>query len=152
MPKMTPISVEDAEDRKRDRTDGLKIKHKGVEVTRGQMTAALAKVNQQPIIDAEDARHETVIWDRASPINGVPASRVLATRVDIPVTGDVYLVTNKDTGQVLTFQPFKPRVGGRQPMTNAEAQTIGEEHRSEVANDRAIGKIIEALGKELDEG
>lgn len=150
MPKMQELKRADAKARIKDPNDG---KHKrgkdGREVSDDEVDTALAAVDQQGIIDAAHSDTETVIWDRTSPINGVEASKVFAGRNDIGA-GEVYLVMRKSDGRVIQFQPFKPRVGARQQMTKAEAETIGEGAREDVANGRAVREITIALGAELD--
>lgn len=72
------------------------------------------------------ARYQVVLWDRKSPINGVPASDVLAARDDIPPDGAVYLIVRD--GQVIYFQPHKPGVAGIEPMTEVEALQYADEY------------------------
>jgi hypothetical protein len=108
-------------------------------------------VDQADIINDEDANVEYEVWDRESSINGVAAADILSSRAnDIPPGGVIYLVKDRKTGRVLYFQPFKPGEAGRQSMTRAEAETIGESHRSDVANDRATCRIIDEVNKQLD--
>lgn len=113
---------------------------------------ALARVDQQAIIDECDAECVVEKWDRKSDINGVPAHMVMRARKDIPPPpAKVYLIKEASTGKVMYFQPYKPHVAGRQAMTDqAEFDTLAEEHRSKMANERALATIKRKFVEELD--
>jgi hypothetical protein len=78
-----------------------------------------------PITVAEaKQRYRVELWDRVTPVNGVPAAEILAARQDIPDGGVVYLIYRDD--QVLYFQPHAPGQAGIVPMTDADALQYAE--------------------------
>lgn len=149
MPKRNKFNNADIKDSFKG---GVARKSDGTSVTDGQINAALARVDQQPIIDAADAAVVAEEWDRKSPINGKTAQEVIHLRNDIaPLPAKVYLIRNVATGKVIMFQPFKPGLGGRQSMVDqAEFDTIREDARSTMANSRASSDIKRAFQAELD--
>jgi hypothetical protein len=147
---MIPLTPATAEDAIRDSRDNKVKRRDGTEMNRGKMTSALARVNQQGIIDAENTEYVVEEWDRTSPINGRPATQVFATRKDIqPLPAKVYLIKRASDGHVLMFQPFQPGVGGRQAVIEDNFATVSEDHRMNVVNGRAKSKLIRALFDEL---
>lgn len=88
------------------------------------------------------------VWDKTSPINGVPASDVLR-RPDIPAGGEIYLVKRGD--RVIYFQPHKPGVQGVQPITSEEMADVAGEHYEEiVAADVVLSLVAPAEMTELE--
>lgn len=83
------------------------------------------------------------IWDRVSPINGVPASEVLAKRTDIPANGDVYLVLNQ--GAVVIFQPHSPDDEGHVAMTGGTASAFASKHMDDLIDHNTINHIISSI-------
>ena len=148
MPKRNPFTAQDLKTAFRD-----PIKRaNGADAADNEITAALGRVNQQLIINGADADVVTEEWDRVSDINGTSASLVLRSRKDIPPPpAKVYLVKNAADGRVIFFQPFKPRLAGQQPMTDqAEFDSLREDHRLTVVNDRAAVAIKKAFADELE--
>lgn len=103
--------------------------------------------------DAAEARFAgqfTVdIWDGTSPINGVSADEVRASRTDIPTDGTVTLIRDAATGAVVVFQPHLPEEGIKR-MTPAVARTTGGKMVSERAQQEVrslmLGHLRRGLG------
>jgi hypothetical protein len=128
---------------------GDEIKARGKTKTRGELNSALASVDQDAIINEEDAEYTTEIWDRKSPINGVGALDVLKRRSDIPATGKVYLVKDS-SGRVIYFQPHDPTLEGIVAMTDANVQERADDARQAHANAIASQRIVRAVVDALD--
>lgn len=102
------------------------------------------EVGAEAILSEERARIRCVLWDRQSPINGRPASQVLQSRNDIPPDGAVYLIQEGD--RTLVFQPHDPNGGAMTPQHALEA---GTRHAQEIATQRALDRITEAVAERL---
>jgi len=76
------------------------------------------------------ARYTVTLWDKASPINGVPAEQVLQSHA-VPPNGSVYLIYRD--GNLLYFQPHAPWVAGLVPMTDSEALQYADEQVLQLA-------------------
>lgn len=87
------------------------------------------------------------VWDKKTPINGVPAEEILAKRTDIPQGGEVYLV--KRDGRVWIFQPHEPGTLGFVKMIKTKARQAGDKHSDEIAGDRMRQRVLEAATSEL---
>ena len=124
------------------------IKVRNVSKTREEMDTALAAVDQDAIINEEDARFTTEIWDGVSPINGVSASQIMRSRKDIPQGGKVYLV--KDGERVVIFQPHDPDVAGHVAMDDVSVALKAADTRQSHANDCACDRILRAVADELE--
>lgn len=102
-----------------------------------EIDAALAAVNQDAVYDEQRAAWTTQVWDRTSPINGVPAEHFLA-RDDVGPTGDIYLLIRD--GQVVMFQPHEPGVAGIVRVPKGRGLTRGNSHADEIAADGAAAE------------
>ena len=60
--------------------------------TLADVSAALAKRDINAYKEKHKQRYRIEIWDKKSPINGVPAEKIFASRADIPEGGEVYLI------------------------------------------------------------
>lgn len=107
--------------------------------TDAQIDSALVSVDQDALYDEERAKISIEIWDRKSPINGIPAETILSRRKDIPANGEIYLL--KEGSHVIYFQPHAPE-GGMKPMTAEDVMVYAEKHAEDVASVRAVEKII----------
>jgi hypothetical protein len=105
--------------------------------------AALAKRDVAARAAAKKQRYRVEIWDKKSPINGVPAERVLASRTDVPETGEVYLIYID--GKLTYFQPHPPGDAGLRAMTRDEVLQIGDQHITELATAEAEAEIVEEV-------
>lgn len=84
-----------------------------------------------------------VLWDRKSPINGIPAEEVLANRKDIPENGEVYLILKGE--QVVIFQPHVPHVAGHPSMDSDTVHSHAQEHLDIILDEATINHIIENI-------
>lgn len=117
-------------------------------VTDAEVDAALASVDQAAVYDAQRATWTEQVWDRKSPINGVPAEHFL-NRGDVPETGDVYLLLRN--GQVVGFQPHEPEREGIIPIPRGRGLARAKEHADTIAADSAAAEVIERVRARLAE-
>lgn len=108
------------------------------DATDAELDAALASIDQDALYDQERAGWTAEVWDRQSPINGVPAQHFL-DRGDVPAEGDVYLV--KQNGQVVMFQPHEPHVGGIVPVPVGKGLERGNLDADQIAADRTASEV-----------
>ncbi|MDI3341838.1 MAG: hypothetical protein QJR03_15030 [Sphaerobacter sp.] len=119
----------------------------GLAVTLESAAAALDGIDQGAILAEEQQALTWELWDKQSPINGVPAEQLLA-RDDVPPGGAIYLIREKATGNVLYFQPHLPGAAGIVAMDEATASTEAGSHVQAVAQTRADQRVLqEALRK-----
>jgi len=116
------------------------------DATDEQIQAAFDAIDQDALHAAEAPLWTHEIWDRTSPINGIPAVDVLDQRNDIPATGDVVIV--KRDGGIVLFQPhdaeqpgFAPIVDGAAVGAQMAAQSVTESVDSQI-----IGLVADAIG------
>lgn len=119
----------------------------GANKTLADVSAALAKRDITARKEAKKQRYRIEIWDKKSPINGIPAEQVLASRNDIPPNGEVYLIYID--GKLTYFQPHPPEEGGLRPMTRDEALSIANAHVDKMAEAEAEAEIVEEVLEEL---
>lgn len=98
--------------------------------------AALASVDQAAELATERARWTTQVWDRTSPINGVPAAHFLA-RDDVSDSPCYLLLCD---GEVVYFQPHQPGVAGHKAITDPQA--AAKTHADKVAGERADSQVL----------
>lgn len=87
----------------------------------------------------EAAKFRTEIWDKQTPINGVPAADVLAARKDIPEDATIYLVY--EGSRVFMFQPFDPDKEGFTKMTPAVARTKADKHVENLVKPKVLARM-----------
>ena len=120
----------------------------GANKTLADVDAALAKRDIVALIDQKKSkRYRVEIWDKQSPINGVPADQVLASRTDIPKNGEVYLIYID--GKLTYFQPHPPGEAGLRPMTRDEALQIADQHITELATAEVEAEVAQEVLMEL---
>lgn len=107
--------------------------------TDAEVDAALATINQDAVYDEQRAGWTVEVWDRVSPINGVPAEHFHA-RGDVPAEGDVYLL--KAGGKIVGFQPHEPDVEGIVAIPKGKGLERGNRHADVIAADRAAGEVL----------
>lgn len=123
------------------------VRSLGANVTLAQVEAALAAKDVASRAAAKAARYRVEVWDKQSPINGMPADQVLAARTDIPQGGEVYLIYID--GQLTYFQPHPPDEAGARAMMRDEALQIGRAHMQRMAEGEAEAEIIREVVEEL---
>lgn len=114
--------------------------------TDAEVDAALATINQDAVYDAARAKLVVEVWDRTSPINGVPAQYFI-DRGDLPETGDVYLV--KVDGQVVEYQPHEPEQAGLKPIPVGQGLTRGKGRADNRAADEAAGEVLRRVREHI---
>ena len=112
--------------------------------TNAEIDNALAAINQDAIYDAHRAKWTTQVWDRVSPINGVPAQHFL-DREDVDENGDddIYLLLRD--GVVVGFQPHEPEVSGLVRIPKGQGVARGNNHADNIAADTAAGDVLEQV-------
>lgn len=123
-----------------------RLNEMGVTKTLTEVDAALTQVNQEAIFDQERSRFRVEVWDKITPINGVPAEKILA-REDVPDDGEIYLVYVD--GNLLYFQPHDPFQAGIVPMTKDNVLEVANRHVDQLAWQYADEKIFEAVLEKL---
>lgn len=118
----------------------------GVNKTLAEIDAALAQVDQQAIFNQERSRFRVEVWDKVTPINGIPAEKILA-REDVPDDGEIYLLY---VDGVLRFlQPHNPFQAGIVPMTAENVMQVANQHVDQLAWQAADEKIFEMVLEKL---
>lgn len=108
--------------------------------------AELATVDIDALYDEERAAWETEVWDRTSPINGVPAEHFLA-RDDVKDTGDIYLL--KQNGQVVVFQPHEPEKEGLVAIPKGQGGTRGAAHADTIAGQAVRARVMREVADKV---
>ncbi len=114
--------------------------------TDAELDTALATVNQDALYDAERAPWTAQVWDRTSPINGVPAQHFL-DRDDVGDTGDIYLLLRD--GQVVGFQPHDPGQPGHVRINKGAGKARGEKHADTIAADSAAAEVVRKVREHI---
>jgi hypothetical protein len=118
----------------------------GINKTLAEIDAALAQIDQQAVFNQEHVRFEVAVWDKVTPINGVPAEKII-TREDVPDDGEIYLLYVD--GQLRFLQPHDPFQGGIVPMTKDNVLRIANQHVDQLAWQAADEKIFEMVLEKL---
>lgn len=119
-----------------------RLNEMGVNKTLAEIDAALAQVDQQAIFNQERSRFRVEVWDKVTPINGMPAEKILA-REDVPDDGEIYLLY---VDGVLRFlQPHNPFEAGIVPMTAENVMQVANQHVDQLAWQAADEKIFDRL-------
>ena len=119
-----------------------RLNEMGVNKTLAEIDAALAQVDQQAIFNQERSRFRVEVWDKVTPINGMPAEKILA-REDVPDDGEIYLLY---VDGVLRFlQPHNPFQAGIVPMTAENVMQVANQHVDQLAWQAADEKIFDRL-------
>lgn len=118
------------------------------EVTVAEVETAIAEVDVAQAYADESAAWEVEVWDRTSPINGVPAEDVLARRDDIPEKGDVVLIRNAE-GDVVMFQPHDPEQEGFVAIPKGKGEARGGEMAEEIVTSRVAEHVREHVANKI---
>ena len=106
----------------------------------------LASFDHEAAHEEEKAKLVKVIWDKKSPINGVPASHFLS-RHDVHPGGDgeIYLLNDAATGHTHIFQPHEPYVSGHRWMTEHTVHKHADGHHSDIAEHRVFLRAVDHI-------
>ena len=122
-----------------------RLNQMGVSKTLTEIDTALSQIDQQAVFNQERSRFKIEIWDKVTPINGVPAEKILA-REDVP-DGEVYLVYVDD--QLLYLQPHDPFQAGIVPLTAETVEQVANQHIDQlawqVADEKIFNMVLEKL-------
>lgn len=118
------------------------------DATETDVDVALADVDADEVWDEEAAGWTHEVWDRTSPINGVPAAQVLASRTDIPATGDVILVKQGD--RVVMFQPHEPDQPGIVAIPAGQGMARGRAIADRIVSERVSARVAERVREKLE--
>lgn len=122
----------------------------GLDATSSEIDAALVTVDQDAIHNTHLSAWSTEIWDRVSPINGVPAQHFLDREdVDENGTDDIYLLL-KD-GVVVGFQPHDPDKPGHVRIAKGKGKAFADKHADKIASDNTDVEIIQKIRKYIKE-
>jgi hypothetical protein len=112
-----------------------------------EIQAAFESIDTDALTAAETSRWAHEVWDRTTPINGVPAADVLAKRNDIPATGEVVIV--KHDGKLVMFQPHDPSQPGFAPIV--DGASTGAEMASQSVAQSVDSQILQLVATALTE-
>ena len=115
------------------------------DLTDAEVSAALTGIDTTAVETEETSRFAVELWDRQTPINGVPAERIIA-RDDVPDEGDIYLVYRD--GQLVIFQPHDPNGG---PIPTGQGQAVADTHVAAMAADAALSRVTELVRPKIAE-
>jgi hypothetical protein len=111
-----------------------------------EIQAAFESIDTDALTAAETSRWAHEVWDRTTPINGVPAADLLAKRNDIPATGEVVLV--KNDGKIVMFQPHDPTQPGFAPIVNGAA--TGAQMAAKAVTESVDSQILQLVAAQLE--
>ena len=118
----------------------------GITKTLTEIENALNTIDQNAIFQEERAKFTVEIWDKVSPINGIPAEKIIA-RDDVPDDGEIYLVYVD--GQLRFLQPHDPFQAGIVAMTKETVEQIANQHVDQLAwqsaDERIFNMVLEKL-------
>lgn len=114
--------------------------------TEEEVAQAASGIDQHAILAKHRERHEVVVWDKRSAINGVPAKRVLR---DLHHDYDeVYLILVD--GVVTVFQPHAPDVEGFEVLTGDNVERHALRHVERLARHHAADEIVRTIADALE--
>lgn len=116
----------------------------GYAPSREQIAVAFLDVDQVAIAAAVDRRVRWERWDRQSPINGVPAETVLASRTDYQ-GGEIYVVYVDDA--LVYFQPADPTDGSM--VTEQTLAAVADAQVASIEGEMIRTDLLAAIIKHL---
>lgn len=120
---------------------------RGYAIDPAKVALALAEMDTDLLYQEAHGSVEWEVWDKASPINGVPAEEVLA-RAEYAQADVIYLV--RVGGDVVFFQPHAPGVSGFQNITDDVVETMAAEHAASIVEDIVANSVLTALDNDPD--
>jgi hypothetical protein len=106
----------------------------------------LTQVDHEAIVQKHRERFTYEVWDKKTPINGVPAE-VILSRDDVQEDGEIYLLY-KD-GVLTHIQPHVPHEVGFKKMDKDTVHEHAKRHAEHYAQHHADEEIIEECLKTL---
>ncbi|EID42845.1 hypothetical protein [Parageobacillus thermoglucosidasius] len=124
-----------------------KLNEMGVNKSLAEIDAVLSQIDQQAILnEIIQNRFRIEVWDKQSPINGVPAEKIIA-RDDVLDDGEVYLVYVD--GNLIYLQPHDPFQAGIVAMTSENVMEIAQRHVEQIATQYADEQVFEMVLEQL---
>lgn len=123
-----------------------RLNQMGVSKTLAEIDTVLSSIDQQAVFNEQKARFRIEVWDKVSPINGIPAEKILA-REDVPPGGEIYLVYQD--GKLQWLQPHDPFQAGLVPLAKDNVMAVADQHVSQIATQRADEKVFELVLEKL---
>jgi len=123
-----------------------RLNEMGVNKTLVEVETALSQIDQQVIFEQERGCFVVEVWDKVTPINGIPAEKIVA-REDVPANGEIYLLYVN--GALRFFQPHNPFQAGIVPMNTENVMQIANQHADQLAWQVADEKIFEMVLEKL---
>lgn len=117
----------------------------GTDVTDEDVQSALVDVDFDSVKASAAARYRHEVWDRVSPINGVPAEDVINSSPEFQRDGDILLVYRDD--RVLIIQPFDPKTGN--PIDETSAPTIGADQVASISESEAYEELTRTIAPKV---
>jgi len=112
-------------------------------VSPADVDSVLARVDVEALQREADGEYTWEIWDKRSPINGIPAEEMIRN-YNIAPDDVVFLLRNKD-GLVELFQPVAPGVPGNVKMNRAQAEEYARAAYRERVEIALVNKAIATL-------
>lgn len=122
------------------------LNERGITASRSEVQSVLDRIDQQQIKNTVNSDLTYERWDRASPINGTPASEMEA-REGVPDTAPIYVVRDTTTGETIYFQYSDPINGGQ--LTESNWESVAQQHLDQLAEQNATEEIIETVITDL---
>jgi hypothetical protein len=127
-----------------DVNNTVKMSHP--DATDEEIQAAFESIDTDALTAAETSRWTFEIWDRTTPINGVPAIDVISKRNDIPETGDIVLISVD--GKIVMFQPHDPIEPGFAPIV--DGNITGRQMTIKAVEESVDSQILQLVISSID--
>lgn len=114
--------------------------------TNAEIEAAMDLVDQEEVFNSLKGRYTIEVWDKETPINGVPADEVIAS-FGIAEGHTAYIIRKE--GQIVFFQTSNP-FDGNTPITSENALEIASRHLDEYVAELAISNIVDRIIDNID--
>lgn len=122
------------------------VRSLGADVTLADVEQAVKSIDTTLFELEERAKYRVEVWDKKSPINGVPAD-VIIERHNILPEGHVYLIYTNDV--ITHLQPFNPDGIGFAPMTYEEALSYGNRDVNLMVSEAVDRRVTNIVIKKL---
>lgn len=117
------------------------LKFKGYNITEKELKTYLSDIDIEKLTEEENNRYRYEIWDKKTPINGVAAKDIIASR---PYSiNQAYIVYIDD--KLVYFQDCKPFVNGIEKLTKANVEEVAKDFIQKKVNQDVQTKVIQIL-------